>query len=179
MSLSLIVDRGKDYVAGSSFTYTFIDSAELEQLAVERDRRYVSAFDVPDYLEDKARELVGVRLYEANTMGWDDHDLDSYAVEFKMFNPLKGNEEFIGTGIGSFILSMTFAALYEDAQRVETPFNAGDEVYGKNFDTDAMRDLLKRRGFHEDPHGDAPDDALLTSIRGAYEKSKERERAKR
>ncbi len=178
--LCLVVRRKVDYVNSVFFSYEVVETAVGITISDTEDT-HVSVYSIPRQLEGVARRYNSTNKAGAGVrLRWHDYDMGQGhdAIEIAEFKPFgnKGSNDLMNTGLGSFMLSMTLAAVYEDAQKNETPFGTNGVIYAKSID-DSLLPLLKRRGFVEDddfaPHG-----TYWQNISRGYEFSQKREKEK-
>ena len=178
MSLHLVVSRGRNYQDCSFFSYEIMEKATLDSGldAVNKENKFVSSFPVPNYLEDKIELLVNEKLNSDVKIKWHDYDTGCYCLELSMFYPFRYSKNIRIKGLGSFILSMTLAAVHQDSLNNETPFKKSDDIYVKKV-SNFLLPLLVRRGFKEDLT-ESPIGTYYCSIEKAFLESKKREEKK-
>ncbi|MBC8555688.1 MAG: hypothetical protein H8D23_39245, partial [Candidatus Brocadiales bacterium] len=170
-----IISRGKDYEFHSLFYFKAVheidNEAELERI-IKKDDHFVSSYLIPDYLENKfSRYKQGGNV----NLRWRDYDLGELSIEIVEFFPFGYNKQEIYRGCGSFLLSKTLTAVYEDSKKTDTPFRENDLIYAKRIKTGLLQ-ILKRRGFQEDC--DTRKGTYYNLIKDAYLLSSAREEEK-
>lgn len=172
--LRLVVIRDKDYVHVSRFRYYILEKIYPPDIIniLKSKNKFLSLYSIPPYLEDILNRQEDKYIAGDVRLKWHDADFPRghnflQLIHFYPFYDAYTNRNLMEKGLGSFILSKTFTAIYEDALRKTIPFTTDDYLYLNRIEQRIFLPMIKRRGFAEHKNL-APPGTYLCTIEHLY-----------
>jgi hypothetical protein len=154
--LKLVVIRDKDYAHVSKFRYHILEKSYPPDIIniLKIKNKFLSVYNIPSYLEDVLNRIEDKYISGDVRFKWHDADFPQghkflQLIHFYPFYDAYTNRGLQEKGFGSFILSKTFKAVYEDALKETTPYTVDDSIYLNRIEQRIFLPMIKRRGFAE------------------------------